>query len=330
MTLLASERLPSGTVRRWIAPTYGDPGVLREVEVDLPAPRSGEVQLEIRASGVNPIDFKNIEAGEERALPILPGFEVAGVIRAIGPSTVLRPGVGGIGAEVIAYRIAGGYATAVTVPSDCVFEKPPGLEFPEAANLLLAGTTAAEMLQVTGVRPGETVLVHGASGAVGVSILQQTRALGARAIGTSSERNFGVVREFGGEPVAYGPGLEGRVRAIAPGGVAAALDAVGTNEAVDVSLALVADRERIVTIVAFDRARSEGFRAIINSLPQSAAFRTAARARLVEMAARGQLRAPVARVFPLDDAVAALRLLQTGHAGGKLALVPTPPSSPTA
>ena len=112
------------------------------------------------------------------------------------------------------------------------------------------------------------------------------------------------------------------MRELAPDGVAAALDAVGTDEAVDASLALVPDRGRIVTIAAFARAQQDGFRVIGGAMPASAAFRDAARARLIALAATGDLVVPVARTFPLADAVEALTLLQTGHPGGKLALVP--------
>ena len=114
------------------------------------------------------------------------------------------------------------------------------------------------MLQVTGVGDGDTVLVHGASGAVGVSLLQQAAMRGARVVGTASESSFDVVRRFGGVPVTYGEGLAQRVRDAAPGGVVAALDCVGTDEAVDVSLALVADRGRIVTIAAPRPGRAGG------------------------------------------------------------------------
>jgi electron transfer flavoprotein alpha subunit len=106
---------------------------------------------------------------------------------------------------------------------------------------------------VTAAEPGETVLVHGASGAVGVSLLQQAALLGVRVVGTCSRRRFDEVRRFGGEPVPYGAGLEGRVREAARDGIVAALDCVGTDEAVDVSLAMVSERARVVTIAAKQR-----------------------------------------------------------------------------
>ncbi len=314
--------------KRWIAREFGNLDVLREVDVELPAPEHGQVLVEVRASGVNPADYKHIASGDPSALPIAVGYEVAGVIVGLGPDTAIASGGGAVGDEVLAYRIAGGYGSAVLVAAESVFAKPPPLSFPEAANLLLVGTTAAEMLNVTRVHAGDTVLLHGAPGAVGVSVLQQARRIGATVVGTASEGNFETVRRFGGVPVAYGPGLEQRVRALAPGGITAALDAVGTDEAIEVSLALVADRQRIVTIVALGRARRDGFRGIVNALPDSATFRTAARARLVALAAHGDLIVPVARTFPLDQARAALELLQTGHPQGKLALVPSVTGSP--
>jgi NADPH:quinone reductase-like Zn-dependent oxidoreductase len=208
------------------------------------------------------------------------------------------------------------------VSATAVFAKPAALGFPEAANLLLAGTTAAEMVALTDVAAGDTVLLHGASGAVGVSVLQQARRLGARVIGTASEARFDVVERFGGVPVAYGDGLEERVRAAAPGGVDVALDAVGTDEAIDVSLALVPDRARVLTIASMARAAADGFRAVGGAQPASAAFRDEARAGLIALAGAGELIVPIARTFPFTDAPTALDLLRTQHPGGKLALIP--------
>ena len=226
-----------------------------------------------------------------------------------------------VGDEVVAFRVQGGYATEVTVPAAKVFAKSTTLSHPEAANLLLVGTTAAEMLAVTGAAPGETVLLHGASGAVGVSLLQQARLRDVRVIGTASPERFDEVRRFDGVPVAYGPGLADRVRALADGPIAAALDAVGTDEAIEVALALVSDRRRIVTIANFARASADGFLAIAGSMPDSARFRDEVRSELVALAQNGDLVVPLARTFPLAEAPAAHRLLATGHPGGKLALV---------
>jgi NADPH:quinone reductase len=308
--------------QRWVATDFGGPEVLELVTVEVPEPGPGEVTIEVRAVGMNPADYKGFARGDRASLPRPLGSEVSGVLTALGPDTEIATGGGAVGDEVIAFQITGGYASAVTVPAEDVFAKPAALDFPAAANLLLVGATAAETLSVIDVAAGETILVHGASGSVGVSVLQQARLLGASTVGTASERSFETVRRFGGIPVAYGSGLADRVRAAAPGGIAAAIDTVGTDEAVDVSLELVADRQRIVTIAAFGRADGAGIKAVAGATPESAGFRSAARARLVELAAAGDLVVPVARTFPFAEAPDALRLLMTGHAGGKLALVP--------
>lgn len=310
------------TARQWVAEAYGGPEVLRLREAELPDPGQGEVVIEVRAAGVNPVDFKRLAGGDPAALPLVTGYEVAGVIAAIGPGTEIASGGGAVGDAVLAFRVSGGYATALTVPAADVFAKPANLDFPQAANLLLAGATAAEMLHEVRVGEGDTVVLHGGSGAVGLSLLQQARPLGARVIATASLGRFDAIRAYGGEPVAYGDGLADRIRALAPGGIDAALDAVGTDEAVDVSLELVADRDRIVTIAAAPRANADGFRWIGGLRPESSVFRAHARAGLIDLAARGELEVPVARTFPFEDAPVALKLLLSGHPGGKLALLP--------
>lgn len=308
--------------QHWIATRPGDVDVFSFEEHDVPPPQAGEVTIAVRAAGMNPADAKHVARGDAADFPRPIGYEVAGVVSAVGPDTEIGSGPVAVGDEVLAFRISGGWATEVTVPARDVFAKPATLSFGEAANLLLVGCTAAEMLHVTGVGQGDTILVHGASGAVGVSVLQQAALLGARVIGTASERNFDVVARFGGIPVAYGDGLEQRVRAAAPDGIAAALDCVGTDEAVDVSLALVADREHIVTIASAQRAKAEGFLAIAGAMPASQAYRDSVRAELVRLAGAGRLVVPVARTFPLADAVGATELLMGQHPGGKFVLEP--------
>jgi NADPH:quinone reductase len=309
--------------RRWMATDFGGPEVLELVSAELPPPGPGEVTIEVRAAGMNPADYKGFaRAGDRSRLPLPIGYEVAGVLSAVGPDTGIASGGGAVGDEVLAFRIDGGYASVLTVPAADVFAKPVGLDFPAAANLLLVGATAADTLRTVEVEAGDTVLVHGASGSVGVSVLQQARLLGARVIGTASERNFDTVRSFGAVPVAYGEGLAERVRQAAPDGISAAIDTVGTDEAVDVSLALVESRQRIVTIAASGRAEAEGFGYVGGGTPDSARFRDSVRARLIQLAAEGSLVVPVARTYPLAEARDALELLATGHPGGKLALVP--------
>ena len=312
----------AGMAKHWVATGPGGLDAFSFELYDVRPPGPGEVTITVRAAGMNPADIKHVNRGDAADFPKAIGYEVAGVVSVVGADTTIASGPVAVGDEVLAFRIGGGWATEVTVAARDVFAKPAALSFGEAANLLLAGCTASEMLHVTGVGAGDTLLVHGASGAVGVSLLQQAALLGARVVGTASEGSSGVVTRYGGVPVTYGDGLEQRVRDAAPEGVAAALDCVGTDEAVDVSLALVADRGRIVTIAAPARAQTEGFTTIGGAMPASQAYRDSVRAELVRLAGEGRLLVPVARTFPLADARAAAEILLSQHAGGKLVLEP--------
>src|SRR3954452_17494138 len=179
--------------RQWIAHRPGGLEVFELVEVDVPAPSPGEVTVRVRAAGGNPADDKHVAEGarpDDSPRPV--GYEIAGVLTALGPGTEVASGGGTVGDEVLAFRVRGGWATELTVPARDVFAKPPGLSFEQAANLLLAGTTAAEMLHVTGVESGETVLVHGASAAVGIMLLQLAALRGVRVVGTASPSRFDV------------------------------------------------------------------------------------------------------------------------------------------
>ena len=152
------------------------------------------------------------------------------------------------------------------------------------------------------------MLVHGASGGVGLYAVQLARLRGARVIATAGERNHDLLRELGAEPVAYGDGLLDRVRALAPDGVDAALDLIGNDEAMDVSLALV-DRDRIATIANFARGPQEGVK-LLGGGPGADAgdeLRAAARPELARLAGSGELRVLVAATYPLDDAADAHR-----------------------
>jgi NADPH:quinone reductase-like Zn-dependent oxidoreductase len=309
------------TAHKWVAAGFGGPEVLRTIEVDVPDPGPGQVTITVRACGMNPADAKHIAPGQDPSLlPLSIGYEVAGTVQALGPGTELASGGGAQGDEVVA-QVSGGYTTAITTSASDVFAKPSTLTFPEAANLLLVGTTAADLLHTSGGRKGETVLLHGAAGAVGMSVLQQARILGVRVVGTASPPNFDVVRRFGGIPVAYGPGLLDRVRAAAPEGIAAALDTAGSQEAGDVSLALVCDRRRVVTIASAPRAKADGYQFIGATNPASGPFRARVRSRILKLAQDGDLIVPMAQTFKFHDAPAGFAALTGPHPPGKLALV---------
>ncbi|MEV7629830.1 NADP-dependent oxidoreductase [Actinoplanes sp. NPDC089786] len=307
-----------------VAEMVGAPVSLTAIDVDVPAPGPGEVTIDVRAAGVNLADFMVClgAIANAKRFPAHPlGYEVAGVISAIGPDTAIASGGGAVGDPVLAFRVRGGYTDRLNARADDVYRKPDTLTFPEAANLLLCGTSASKMLRVTGVTAGDTVLLHAASGGTGVSILQQARMVGARVIGTCGKDNFEVVRRFGGEPVEYGEGLAERVRDLAPDGIQVALDCAGTDEALDVSFALVQNRRRIMTCCAYPRAFDEDMEFSIGTWPGAA--ERAARADIIELAAAGKLVVPVAATHPLSDAADVLNFLSQRHpGGGKHALVP--------
>jgi NADPH:quinone reductase len=307
-----------------VATEVGAPVSVETIEADVREPGRGEVVIEVRAAGVNLADFLVCmgSVANPTLFPAHPlGYEVAGVISAMGPDTEIASGGGAVGDPVLAFRVVGGYAERVVVRAHDVYRKPDDLSYPEAANLLLCGTSAAKLLRVTGVGPGDTVLLHAASGGAGISCLQQATALGARVIGTCGEDNIGLVRRFGGEPVPYGDGLEERVRQLAPDGVQVALDCAGTDEALDVSFALVANRRRVMTCAAYPRAFVEDMEFTIGTWPGSA--ERAARAAVIEMAAAGRLVVPIAGTHPLSEAGKVLDFLSGRHpGGGKHALIP--------
>lgn len=311
--------------RAVVATAFGGPEVLSIVEEALAAPAAGQVLVEVKAIGVNPFDYKLYSGAmgdDPSRLPLHLGSEASGVVSAVGNSATGPGGPISVGDEVIVSGVSGTYADTLLVAADAVLPKPAELDWESAAGLLGVAGTAYDTLEVVGVGEGDTVLVHAAAGGVGTLVVQQARARGARVIGTARADNHDALRAYGVEPVEYGEGLLDRVRALAPDGVDAAIDAVGTDEAVDVSLALVGDRKRIVTVAAFGRAAKDGFSSVGGGDAESAKRRKAARMSLVASAAAGDFTLPIAKTFPLDEAASAHRELQTTHPRGKFILLP--------
>lgn len=303
------------------ADEHGDVDVLQLREEQLPDPGPGQVRLQVRAIGVNPIDLKVRQGMRGGQTPFRLGYEVAGVVDAVGPDVTSVS----VGEEVIAFRIEGGYASALTVPAADVVPKPAGLPWPEAAGLLLAGVTAVHALEVTNVGDGDVVLVHGAAGAVGQAVIQLAALRGARVIGTASARNHDLLRSLGAIPIEYGEGLHDRILAAAAdtGAPTAVIDAAGTEESIAASLDLV-DRERIVTIVVSPRSAEAGIKGVGGApgADPGTEIRNAARAPLAELAGEGRLAVRVVREFPLSEVREAHRFVAENHAAGKVVLIP--------
>ena len=168
------------------------------------------------------------------------------------------------GDEVMAYDREdhvqwGTLAELVGVPIRCVAHKPPGLGWAEAGALPLAGLTAYQCVLAAGVGPGDTVLVHAASGGVGSFAVQFASWAGARVLGTAGPANHDHVRSLGAEPVAYGDGLVDRVRALVPSGVGVIIDLAG-GDALEATLDLGGDELRLVSVTKPDRVKELGGR----------------------------------------------------------------------
>ncbi|WP_125617061.1 NADP-dependent oxidoreductase [Specibacter cremeus] len=307
--------------------TYGGPEALAVLDETLGDPGPGQVKIQVRAIGTNPVDYMFYSGAmgkDESKLPLRVGSEAAGVVVAVGPDAVGPSGPVSVGDEVIAYRAPGAYAQELLVPGSAVVPKPSALDWSQAAGLLLTGTTATHTLEATRVGSGDTVLVHGASGGVGVFAVQLAKLRGATVIATASARNHEFLEGLGAVAVEYGPGLIERVRAVAPDGVDAAIDLAGTDEAMDVSLELVPDKTRIATIAGFARGLAAGVR-VLGMAPGAdpgTHIRGPARLELVRLAEEGKLTVVVQETFPLTEAAEAIGKLMGGHTRGKIVLIP--------
>ncbi|MEV7925154.1 NADP-dependent oxidoreductase [Kitasatospora sp. NPDC088779] len=289
--------------------------VLRVTEVPDPEPGPGEVRVRVLAAGVQPVDLAIREGfrppGAVVEPPFVLGNEFAGVVDRLGPGGSGRQ----VGDEVLGFRFLDSQAELVTVDASQLVAKPAGMPWEQAGSLSASGQTAHLALTLLAVGPGDTVLVHGASGGVGTVAVQLARAWGATVIGTASERNHDYLRDLGAIPVAYGEGLVERVRAVAPQGVDAAFDAAGRG-ALAASVELVADRSRIGTVVDYPEAERLGVRGLRG--PRTAARLT----ELVRLWEAGGLRLEIAEALPLERAAEAHRLVGAGHVRGKVVLVP--------
>jgi NADPH:quinone reductase-like Zn-dependent oxidoreductase len=298
---------------------YGGPDVLKLVD-DAPEPKVGpdSVLVRVKAAGVNPVDWKvrqgDLDGLFETDFPVIPGWDVAGVVERVGPAvSEFCPGDEVIGYVREDHIGRGTYAELVAAPVRTLGRKPARLSWAEAAGLPLAGLTAYQALgKALAVTKDDTVLIHAASGGVGSFAVQIARAKGARVIGTASPANHDHLRSLGAEPVAYGEGLSGRVRDLAPGGVSVALDLVG-GEALEVTPGLLSATGRWASII--DPSVIERGGRYVFVRPDAHDLGA-----LASLADDERLSVPVARTFPLADAAEAQRLSAEGHTRGKIVL----------
>lgn len=304
----------------------GTPDVLHLVDIPDPVAAPGEVVVRIEAAGVNPLDAK-LRRGARPSPPIVEprrvGFDGAGVVAALGE------GVTGfaVGDRVAITNVLGTYATALSVPVSRLVRLSDGVTTAEGASLGIPIGTAYQCLRSLGVGQGDTLLVHAGSGAVGQAAVQFAALWGATVIATGSPARFEQLRALGAIPVAYGEGLVERVREVAPDGITVALDCIGTDEAIQASLHLVADRDRIATIVRGPDAADFGIRAFSGGSPvplteQELAWRDEAVPLAVNLIEAGDLQVELGPELPLAEASRAHELIEQHAARGKIVLVP--------
>lgn len=289
---------------------------------EVPDPHIGPdtMLVKVVAAGINPVDYKVREgylAGLiDTIFPAVPGWDVAGV--------VVRPGLDtsefAAGDEVLAYARAdvvhsGTLAELVAVPVRTAARKPAAVSFEDAAALPLTGLTALQSIRRSGLREGDTVLVHAAAGGVGAFATQLAVLAGARVVGTAGPANHEFLRSLGAEPVAYGEGLVAAARAVAPDGFDVVLDYVG-GAALDVTPDLLRPGGSVVSI-ADGRAASEFGGQYVWVRPDRDDL-----AELAGLVADGRLRVHVSAVYDLEHAVDAYRALESGHTRGKIVVTP--------
>jgi NADPH:quinone reductase-like Zn-dependent oxidoreductase len=293
---------------------FGGPEVLKVADLPEPHPAAGQIRVRVRAVGINPIDWKIRSGMMGGDLPKVTGQEVSGVVDEIGE------GVSGVavGEEVFGPAAGGGGAAEYALLENWAVI-PSSLDFAGAAALPVAVETAARTLDFVDIGEGQSLLVNGAAGAVGISIVQLARERRARlVIGTASAGNHDYLRSYGAEPTTYGDGLVERVRALWPEGVDRAIDAAGGG-ALPALVELAGGRpENVVTIADYEGSQQTGVTMTGGPGSVRAWYALKEAAALVEA---GRFSLPVAQTFPLEDIGQAHALSETGHVRGKLVLL---------
>ena len=292
--------------------SYGGPEVLEVGQAPDVHPTAGTVRVQVRASSVNPIDWKiragYLSGGKPLEGPGYPGLDAAGVVDEVGEGVtdvVVGDDVFGLGSATNAeFAILQYYA-----------KKPASVDWAAAAAAGVAAETAIRAFELVGVKNGGTVFIDGGAGGVGSVAVQIALARGASVIASAGAGNQDYLREIGATPVLYGDGMVEQVRAIAPDGVDAVFDTAGKTALADL-ISLVPEPAKVVTIANFAPGDS-GVQLTTGRSPR-------ANEALAETASLLQSNKLVVKfqTFPLDRAAEAHDISQNGHLRGKLVLVP--------
>ncbi|WP_346008318.1 NADP-dependent oxidoreductase [Janibacter terrae] len=298
---------------------YGDDDELRMADLPVPKVGPGEVRIRVTRAAVNPVDWKVMSGGldalMDASFPVIPGWDVAGVVDAVGPDT---PELAE-GDRVASYArkqivSAGTFAEYVTVMADDVAAVPDEVGDDVAAALPLTGLTALRVLETLAVTKGDTLLVHAASGGVGYLASQLAVAAGATVLGTASPANHDRLTAIGVTPVAYGEGLRERLAQAAPDGVDAVADLVGG--VLKVSLDVLREGGRLAS-VADPTVEEHGGRWVWVR-PDGERL-----AQLLQEVAAGRLAVEIDRSFALEQVADAFALSRSGSANGKIVIAVT-------
>jgi NADPH:quinone reductase-like Zn-dependent oxidoreductase len=298
--------------------SFGGPEVLNLREVPAPQAGPGQIRVRVTAAGLNPMDWfmtSDAQTAAQFGLSLPSGFgtDYAGVVDQVGDGvTEFAAGdrvFGGALSRAVADYVVIDVAGTIAAGGDA-HHTPDGVDDRTAATLAIGGCTAAAALAVVKPGPGDTLLIGGAGGGVGVFAVQLARLAGARVIGTGSATSADALRALGAEPAAYGDGLAGRLRALAPAGVTAAIDLYGTETAQAARELSVPD-ERITTIAA----QVDGITPANGANAAPGAIEEIAR-----LVAAGQLRVPIAASFPVERIRAAVELQAGRHVHGKVVI----------
>ena len=296
---------------------YGDIDVLKVVDVPRPVPGPGQVLVQVKAAGINPGEAKIREgllaARWPATFPSGQGSDLAGIVAETGPD-VTRSAPGD---DVIGFTDnRASQAQFVLVEAGNLTPKPAAVPWEAAGALFVAGATAWAAVRAVSLAEGDTVVVAGAAGGVGSLAVQLARRAGATVIGLASEAHHAWLRSHGVIPVAYGDGVEARIRQAA-GTVDAFIDTVG-GDYVQIALDLGVDASRVDTIANFEAIEKFGVKGDGNAAGASAQVV----AELAGLIAAGELEVPIAATYPLDQVQDAYRRLAQGHLLGKIVLIP--------
>jgi NADPH:quinone reductase-like Zn-dependent oxidoreductase len=298
---------------------YGGPEVLKYEDAPRPQPTAGEVLIRVHGAGVNPVD-RGVRSGflKERlkyTLPMIPGWDVSGVVEAVGPG-VSRLKVGDAVYSRPDISRDGSYAEYMVVKESEVALKPKSIDHVTAAAVPLAALTAWQALfDAAKLSAGQTILIHGAAGGVGCFAVQFAKLKGAHVIGTASQRNHEFLRSLGADEVIdYNTTKFEDVVHDAD----AVLDTI-TGDTADRSYQVLKKGGIYVSILAppsQEKAAAHGVRCA-HTFVQPNVAQLDEIAKLIDS---GKLKVVIEKVFPLAEAAAAQDLNSTRHTRGKIVL----------